>query len=48
MIELLNYFLGLSGSAAVILGAYGAHRQFPESKSGRDLKVVFETGKSFI
>lgn len=37
---------GLSGAAAVILGAYGAHKQLPHLPDV-DLKKVFETANRF-
>lgn len=37
---------GLSGAAAVILGAYGAHRPFPEN-SEVDLRKIFETANRY-
>lgn len=43
------YFIrlaGLSGAAAVILGAYGAHRPFPEN-SEVDLRKIFETANRY-
>ncbi|CAK9822328.1 Transmembrane protein 256 homolog [Anthophora retusa] len=36
----------LSGAAAVILGAYGSHKQYPEDKK-QDLKQVFETASRY-
>lgn len=38
---------GLSGAAAVILGAMGAHRTFPETEAKDDLKKIFETANRF-
>lgn len=39
---------GLNGSAAVILGAFGAHRKFaPAKETGRDLKAIFETANRY-
>ncbi|GBP41508.1 Transmembrane protein 256 homolog [Eumeta japonica] len=38
---------GLSGAAAVILGAMGAHRTFPETDKKEDLKKIFETANRF-
>jgi uncharacterized membrane protein YgdD (TMEM256/DUF423 family) len=41
-------FAGLSGCSAVILGAYGAHRQFSEpDEKGRDPKQIFETANRY-
>lgn len=43
------YFIrlaGLSGAAAVILGAFGAHRPFPEN-SEVDLRKIFETANRY-
>jgi hypothetical protein len=38
-------FAGISGVSAVILGAFGAHRKFPDpDEKGRDPKQIFETG----
>ncbi|XP_076667039.1 transmembrane protein 256 homolog isoform X1 [Andrena cerasifolii] len=39
-------FAGLSGAAAVILGAYGSHRQYPKAKEV-NLKQVFETANRY-
>lgn len=36
----------LSGAAAVMLGAYGAHKQYPESEK-HDLRQIFETGNRY-
>ncbi|VVC88005.1 transmembrane protein 256 homolog [Leptidea sinapis] len=38
---------GLSGAAAVVLGAMGAHRKFPETDTKEDLKKIFETANRF-
>lgn len=38
---------GLSGAAAVVLGAMGAHRNFPEPETKEDLKKIFETANRF-
>lgn len=38
---------GLSGASAVVLGAMGAHRTFPETDSKEDLKKIFETANRF-
>lgn len=38
---------GLSGAAAVVLGAMGAHRTFPETETKEDLKKIFETANRF-
>lgn len=38
---------GISGMSAVILGAYGAHRQFKSSDETRDPKAVFETANRY-
>ena len=39
---------GLSGTCAVILGAFGAHRSFaPAKENGRDLKAIFETANRY-
>ncbi|XP_053601026.1 transmembrane protein 256 homolog [Plodia interpunctella] len=38
---------GLSGAAAVVLGAMGAHRTFPETDTKEDLKKIFETANRF-
>ncbi|XP_030027728.1 transmembrane protein 256 homolog [Manduca sexta] len=38
---------GLSGAAAVILGAMGAHRSFPETEGKEDLRKIFETANRF-
>ncbi|XP_045761484.1 transmembrane protein 256 homolog [Maniola jurtina] len=38
---------GLSGATAVVLGAMGAHRTFPETESKEDLKKIFETANRF-
>lgn len=37
---------GLMGASAVVLGAYGAHRQYPK-EDGADLQRVFETGNRY-
>lgn len=38
---------GLSGAVAVVLGAMGAHRTFPETEGKEDLKKIFETANRF-
>ncbi|XP_041974578.1 transmembrane protein 256 homolog [Aricia agestis] len=38
---------GLSGASAVVLGAMGAHRTFPETETKEDLKKIFETSNRF-
>ncbi|CAG4963385.1 unnamed protein product [Parnassius apollo] len=38
---------GLSGAAAVVLGAMGAHRTFPENEGKEDLKKIFDTSNRF-
>lgn len=38
---------GLSGAAAVVLGAMGAHRTFSETDTKEDLKKIFETANRF-
>lgn len=38
---------GLSGAAAVVLGAMGAHRTFPETETKEDLRKIFETSNRF-
>lgn len=43
---------GLSGASAVILGAIGAHKPFPDNQIGdakdkKDLKRIFETANRF-
>lgn len=38
---------GISGAAAVVLGAMGAHRTFPETDAKEDLKKIFETANRF-
>ncbi|XP_039745158.1 transmembrane protein 256 homolog [Pararge aegeria] len=38
---------GLSGATAVVLGAMGAHRTFPETDNKEDLKKIFETANRF-
>ncbi|RVE43997.1 hypothetical protein evm_011352 [Chilo suppressalis] len=38
---------GLSGASAVVLGAMGAHRTFPETENKEDLKKIFETSNRF-
>lgn len=38
---------GLSGATAVVLGAMGAHRHFPETDTKEDLKKIFETANRF-
>ncbi|XP_047514511.1 transmembrane protein 256 homolog [Pieris napi] len=38
---------GLSGAAAVVLGAMGAHRTFSETETKEDLKKIFETANRF-
>lgn len=48
MIDAINFILGISGAAAVILGAYGAHKQFPDShEKNRDLKGIFDTANRY-
>ncbi|XP_018330636.1 transmembrane protein 256 homolog [Agrilus planipennis] len=37
---------GLSGAAAVILGAYGAHKAYPKDRVN-ELKPIYETGNKF-
>lgn len=38
----------INGSSAVILGAFGSHRNFSSAKdSGRDLKAIFETANRY-
>lgn len=38
---------GLSGAAAVVLGAMGAHRTFPETDTKEDLRKIFDTANRF-
>lgn len=38
---------GISGAAAVVLGAMGAHRTFPDTDAKEDLKKIFETANRF-
>ncbi|XP_049887498.1 transmembrane protein 256 homolog isoform X1 [Pectinophora gossypiella] len=38
---------GLSGATAVVLGAMGAHRTFPETDTKEDLRKIFETANRF-
>lgn len=38
---------GLSGAAAVVLGAMGAHRTFPEPETKEDLRKIFDTANRF-
>lgn len=38
---------GISGASAVILGAMGAHRKFPETETKEDLRKIFETANRF-
>ncbi|PZC87213.1 transmembrane protein 256-like [Helicoverpa zea] len=38
---------GLSGAAAVVLGAMGAHRTFPEVETKEDLRKIFDTANRF-
>lgn len=38
---------GLSGAAAVVLGAMGAHRTFPETETKEDLRKIFDTANRF-
>lgn len=38
---------GLSGASAVVLGAMGAHRNFPETDTKEDLKKIFDTANRF-
>lgn len=38
---------GLSGAAAVVLGAMGAHRNFPEPETKEDLRKIFDTANRF-
>lgn len=38
---------GISGAAAVVLGAMGAHRTFPETDTKEDLRKIFETSNRF-
>lgn len=38
---------GVSGAAAVVLGAMGAHRTFPEPETKEDLRKIFDTANRF-
>ncbi|XP_026324017.1 transmembrane protein 256 homolog [Hyposmocoma kahamanoa] len=38
---------GISGATAVVLGAMGAHRTFPDTDAKEDLKKIFETANRF-
>lgn len=38
---------GLSGAAAVVIGAMGAHRNFPDAESKEDLRKIFDTANRF-
>lgn len=38
---------GLSGATAVVLGAMGAHRTFPETDTKEDLRKIFDTANRF-
>lgn len=41
-------FAGLCGASAVILGAYGSHKNYPEGEPGtKDLRKIFETANKF-
>ncbi|XP_048006258.1 transmembrane protein 256 homolog [Leguminivora glycinivorella] len=40
-------FAGLSGASAVVLGAMGAHRTFPETDTKEDLRKIFDTANRF-
>lgn len=46
-LECLNIETFLGGMSAVILGAYGAHRQFKSSDETRDPKAIFETANRY-
>lgn len=38
---------GISGASAVVLGAMGAHRTFPETDTKEDLRKIFDTANRF-
>lgn len=38
---------GISGAAAVVLGAMGAHRNFPKTDTKEDLRKIFDTANRF-